>query len=79
MDADRFDALSKRVATPATRRATLGAMVASVFGIAGAASVARAAQGQTCTMAFVAAVRMARVSTRRSHPAGPKRANCRAS
>src|SRR4051794_15868945 len=58
MDAERFDALSKRVATPTTRRATLGAMVASVLGLAGAPPVARAAPGQTCTMAFVAAVRI---------------------
>ena len=58
MDANRFDALSKRVAAPATRRATLGAMVASALGIAGTAPVAKAAQGQVCTMAFVAAVRL---------------------
>ena len=58
MDADRFDALSKRVATPTTRRATLGALIASAFGLAGAAPVVRAAQGQTCTMAFVAAIRL---------------------
>jgi hypothetical protein len=58
MDADRFDALAKRVVTPATRRATLGAMVAGVLGLAGASPVARAAPGQTCTMAFVAAVRI---------------------
>src|SRR4051812_39669404 len=58
MDAERFDALSKRVATPTTRRATLGAMVASVLGLAGAPPVARAAPGQTCTMAFIAGVRL---------------------
>ena len=58
MDADRFDALSKRVATPTTRRATLGAMIASAFGLAGTASLVQAAPGQTCTMAFVAAVRL---------------------
>lgn len=58
MDASQFDSLSKRVATPATRRATLGAMVASVFGLSSAPPVARAAPGQTCTMSFVAAVRL---------------------
>src|SRR5215213_6290109 len=58
MDANTFDSLAKRAATPATRRTALGAMVASVFGLAGVPAVARAAPGQTCTMAFVAAVRV---------------------
>jgi hypothetical protein len=61
MDADRFDALSKRVATPTTRRATLGAMIASALGLAGvppAPTSAQADQGQICSMAFMATVRM---------------------
>src|SRR5690242_16727287 len=58
MDPKRFDALSKRVATPTTRRATLATMVASVLGLASAPPVVRAAPGQTCTMAVVAAVRL---------------------
>ncbi len=62
MDADRFDALSRRVAAPSTRRATLGAMAASgllgALGLARPAPAAQDTQGQLCTMAFVAAVRM---------------------
>ena len=58
MDADRFDSLSKRMAAPATRRATFGAMVASALGIRALATTAQAAQGQVCTMTFVTTVRM---------------------
>src|SRR4051812_25093518 len=62
MDADRFDSLSKRIAAPTTRRATLGAMVASGFmstlGLGRAAVAAQADQGQVCTMTFMAAVRL---------------------
>jgi hypothetical protein len=58
MDAERFDTLSKRVASPATRRATLGALVASAIGLRHVPALAQEAQGQVCTLAFVATVRM---------------------
>jgi hypothetical protein len=51
MHADRFDTLAKYLATPTTRRATLGAAAGgllSVRGLGRAAPVARAAQGATC-------------------------------
>ena len=58
MDADRFDSLSRRMAAPTTRRATLGAMVASALGLGAVAPTVQAAQGQVCTMAFVTTVRV---------------------
>ena len=62
MDADRFDALSRRVAVPTTRRATLSALTASglltALGLGRAAPATRAAQGQVCRMSFMATVRV---------------------
>jgi hypothetical protein len=58
MDADRFDSLSRSMAAPTTRRATLGAMVASALGLGAVAPTVQAAQGQVCTMAFVTTVRL---------------------
>src|SRR5215212_2689119 len=58
MDADRFDSLSRSIAAPTTRRATLGAMVASALGLGAVAPTVQAAQGQVCTMAFVTTVRL---------------------
>ena len=62
MDADRFDSLAKRLVTPTTRRATLGASMAG--GLLGALGLGRvlpethAAQGGTCTLDFSATVRL---------------------
>ena len=58
MDADRFDSLSRHMAATTSRRATLGAMVASALGLGTAAQAARAAQGQVCIMDFAAMVRV---------------------
>ncbi len=66
MDADRFDTLAKRLVTPTTRRATLGAAAAggllSALGLGRAVPHAvpqtRAAQRRTCALAFVATVRL---------------------
>lgn len=61
MDADRFDTLAKRLVTPTTRRATLGAAAAggllSALGLRHAAPQAHATQGGPCVLAFVAMVR----------------------
>jgi hypothetical protein len=62
MDPDRFDTLAKRFVTPTTRRATLGGLAAggllSALGLGRAIPETRAAQPQTCTLAFVATVRL---------------------
>ena len=61
MDADRFDTLAKRLSTPTSRRAALGAAVAG--GVLGALGLTRsvpeaaAAQGQTCVLTFATTVR----------------------
>lgn len=59
MDGKRFDALSRSVATPATRRTALGGMVASgllaAFGIKQVPAVAQ--EAATCAIDFVATVR----------------------
>src|SRR4051794_4553254 len=60
MDADRFDTLAKRLVTPTTRRATLGAAAAG--GLLSALGLSRAvpeatAQGGTCVLAFAAQLR----------------------
>lgn len=61
MDADRFDTLAKRLVTPTTRRATLGAVAAggllSALGLSRTVPAAQAAQDGTCALAFVAMVR----------------------
>src|SRR5687768_643302 len=62
MDADRFDSLAKRLVSPTTRRATLGGLAAggllSALGLSRAIPETRAAQSGTCTLAFVATVRL---------------------
>src|SRR3954468_13444426 len=62
MDPERFDTLAKRFVTPTTRRATLGGLAAggllSAFGLGRAIPETQAAQPQTCTLAFVATVRL---------------------
>ncbi len=61
MDADRFDSLAKRVGTPTSRRAALGAALAGgvlgALGLGRPAPVVRAAQGRTCSFAFSTTVR----------------------
>ena len=62
MDATQFDTLAKRLVSPTTRRATLGAAVSggllSALGLGRTVAEARAAQGAACTLAFVATVRL---------------------
>jgi len=62
MDPDRFDTLAKRLVTPTTRRASLGGLAAggllSALGLGRAIPETRAAQPRTCTLAFVATVRL---------------------
>jgi hypothetical protein len=61
MDGDRFDSLARRVGTPTSRRAALGAAVAG--GVLGALGLTRsvpeaaAAQGQTCALTFATTIR----------------------
>lgn len=61
MDSHHFDSLARRLAVPQTRRTALGAAAAggvlSAIGIRRAAPAARA-QGKTCTLDFVASVRL---------------------
>src|SRR4051794_21944302 len=61
MDADRFDTLARRVGTPTTRRAALGAAVTggflSALGLTRSVPEVAAAQGGTCVVAFAAQVR----------------------
>lgn len=61
MDANRFDTLARQVGTPTSRRAALGATLASgvlgALGLGRAAPEAQAAQGQTCVLGFTANVR----------------------
>jgi len=60
MDAERFDTLAKRLVTPTTRRATLGAVAAggllSALGLSRTVPAAQAAQDGTCALAFVVMV-----------------------
>src|SRR5262245_28884416 len=63
VDGHRFDTLAKSVATPATRRATFGALAgAGLFAALGLGRQASAAQGvapgQPCTLAFATMVRL---------------------
>jgi hypothetical protein len=62
MDANRFDTLTRHLAAPTTRRATLGAALGggllSALGLRRAAPEAAAAQGGTCVLDFAATVRL---------------------
>jgi len=61
VDGDRFDTLAKRLSTPTSRRATVGAAVTggflSALGLTRSIPEASAAQGGTCVVAFAAQVR----------------------
>ena len=62
MDGEQFDSLTRQLGAPTSRRTALGAAVASgilgAFGVGRPVAAVAAAQGQTCTLAFAANVRL---------------------